>query len=247
MEVRQMTAFSVIVMLIVFILLIYVRLNFANIKGSYGETQVKKILSKLNTETYKVFHDLYVPTEQNKTTQVDHIVISPYGIFVIETKHYNGWIFGSEKNRYWTQVIYKRKEKLFNPIWQNAGHIKALENYLGLDKYLFSNIIAFSNQSTFKFKEGFTRAKVIHFTKLLKTIQSEQYIRIDAGKLRVIQNKLNNLVISDKKVQKLVSTKHINRIKTERNKLKLIHMNKNKCPQCQSDLLKRNGKYGAFM
>ena len=52
---------------------------------------------------------------------------------------------------------------MFNPIWQNAGHIKALENYLEVDKKLFSSIIAFSKQSTFKFKEPFTRAKLIHY------------------------------------------------------------------------------------
>lgn len=56
---------------------------------------------------------------------IDHVVISKYGVFVIETKNYRGWIIGNEKSEYWTQVIYKRKERLYNPIKQNYGHIKA--------------------------------------------------------------------------------------------------------------------------
>jgi len=67
--------------------------KFATIKGSYGERKVNKILSKLDPTVYEIYHDLYVPTEKNKTTQVDHVVASPYGIFVIETKHFDGWIF----------------------------------------------------------------------------------------------------------------------------------------------------------
>jgi hypothetical protein len=66
----------------------------------------------------------------NKTTQIDHIVVSNYGIFVIETKNYKGWIMGNEYDEYWRQVIYKRKEKLYNPIKQNYGHILALKGVL---------------------------------------------------------------------------------------------------------------------
>jgi len=54
-------------------------------------------------------------------------VVSNYGIFVIETKNYKGWIIGNEFDDYWTQVIFKRKEKLYNPIKQNYGHIQALK------------------------------------------------------------------------------------------------------------------------
>lgn len=236
-----------ILLAILFLLLFYVKTNIATIKGSYGERQVNKILSNLDEETYKIYHDLYLPTENDKTTQVDHIVTSPYGIFVIETKHLDGWIFGSEKNKYWTQVIYKRKEKLFNPIWQNAGHIKALENYLVLDKKLFSSIIAFSTQSTFKFKEEFNRANVIQFPELHKTIKEHTLQVISENDLQTINRQLDKLVIVDKKDKKRVSADHINRIKLDRQKEKIPYFDKSKCPKCHSDLVKRSGKYGSFM
>lgn len=239
--------FTYLLLGILFLVLLFINLNYANIKGRYGENRVNKLLSRLDENNYKIYHDLYVPTEGNKTTQVDHVVVSPFGIFVIETKAYNGWIFGNEKSKYWTQVIYKRKEKLFNPIWQNAGHIKALENYLGIDKQLFTSIIAFSNQSTFKFKEEFKRASVIHFNSLYKTIKAHDSVIVDDSLIKSIHSKLNKLVISDKKEKKQISKQHVQTVKLDVKKSKVTNYDKSKCPKCNSDLVKRKGKYGEFL
>ncbi|WP_047984300.1 NERD domain-containing protein [Ornithinibacillus californiensis] len=235
------------ILIILFLVLFFINYNYATIKGRFGENRVNKLLRKLDENEYKIYHDLYVPTEENKTTQVDHVVVSSYGIFVIETKAYNGWIFGNEKSKYWTQVIYKRKEKLFNPIWQNAGHTKALENYLGIEKKLFTSIIAFSNQSTFKFKEKFTRAKVIHFRDLYKTIKEKNAIIIDNSLINNLHSKLNKLVVVDKKEKKQISKKHVQEVKLEIAKSKTTNLDKLKCPKCNSDLVKRKGKYGEFL
>ncbi len=77
--------------------------------------------------------------------------MSTHGIFVIETKNYKGWIYGKEKDRQWTQVIYKRKERFQNPIHQNYGPIKALETLLedSFDGDFYS-FICFSYRATLK-------------------------------------------------------------------------------------------------
>lgn len=74
---------------------------------------------------YKVLNNITLQTD-GRTTQIDHVVVSNLGLFVIETKNYKGWIIGDEYSEYWTQVIYKRKEKLYNHIRQNYGHLMAL-------------------------------------------------------------------------------------------------------------------------
>jgi hypothetical protein len=111
-----------------FILLLLAKfLGSAGFKGCFGERLVSKSLSSLDPETYQTFHDLYFPRPDGQgTTQLDHVVVSPFGIFVVETKNYRGWIFGSEKQRQWTQQIYKRKERFQNPLHQNHLHIRAL-------------------------------------------------------------------------------------------------------------------------
>lgn len=88
------------------------------IKGAVGEYKVSAKLKRLKKKDYIVLNDLLLKNG-NSTSQIDHIVISKSGIFVIETKNYKGWIHGHQNSEYWTQTIYKHKRKLRNPIKQN--------------------------------------------------------------------------------------------------------------------------------
>jgi len=136
---------------LVTILIIAKILGSVRFRGWFGEHAVSKGLSRLDPTHYQTFHDLYLPRPDGKgTTQLDHVVVSPFGIFVIETKNYRGWIFGSEKQRQWTQQIYKRKERFQNPLHQNHLHIRALMQLLGLPESAFHSVIFFIGDSTFK-------------------------------------------------------------------------------------------------
>jgi hypothetical protein len=96
--------------------------------GEHGENFVSRRLTELDSEHYKVLDDLMLPSLGNtNTTQIDHIVVSDFGIFCIETKSYSGWIFGNAHQRHWTQVRYRYKKKFYNPLRQNYAHIKAVE------------------------------------------------------------------------------------------------------------------------
>lgn len=83
------------------------------VKGRIGEAVVAVgALGRLDPVVYRVFNDIVLPRPDGKgTTQIDHVVVSPFGIFVIETKNYAGWIFGDETSRYWTQVIHGKKSR----------------------------------------------------------------------------------------------------------------------------------------
>ncbi len=64
------------------------------VKGKIGELRVKlsaKFL--LNASEYRAINNITIPTPDG-TTQIDHIFVSRYGIFVVETKNFAGWIFG---------------------------------------------------------------------------------------------------------------------------------------------------------
>ena len=96
--------------------------------GKRGENFVSRELLELDPEHYNVLDDLMLPSLGNtNTTQIDHIVVSDFGIFCIETKSYSGWIFGHAQQQHWTQVIYRYKKKFYNPLRQNYAHIKAVE------------------------------------------------------------------------------------------------------------------------
>lgn len=84
------------------------------------------------SDEYEIIDNILIPSSGNlPTTQIDHVIISPYGIFVIETKSHQGWIFGDTKSKYWTQVLYRNRYRFYNPFWQNYAHTRAIESLLG--------------------------------------------------------------------------------------------------------------------
>lgn len=103
----------------------------------------------LPQKKYKVIHDVMLPTEDG-TTQIDHIVVSRFGIFVIETKNMKGWIFGSEHEAMWKQTFPKKKNQFQNPLHQNYKHTRTLCDVLQLPKEIVHSVVVFVGQSTFK-------------------------------------------------------------------------------------------------
>ncbi|GAA0591149.1 hypothetical protein GCM10009001_03980 [Virgibacillus siamensis] len=224
--------------------------KFPEMKGALGEWQVRRLLQKLDTEKYTLYDDLYLTRDDGRTVQIDHVVTSAFGVFVIETKHYNGWIFGKETQQNWTQVIYKRKEKLYNPIWQNYGHIQTLKSSLNKEdmKSVFS-IIAFSDQSTLKIEDNFKNARVIQFRQLIDVIKASHVRVINEAELTEINRTMGSLVITDKKAKKKIKKQHVQSIKRERKQTGRTTKKKlrqNICPKCGGELSVKNGKYGAF-
>jgi len=85
------------------------------------------------------------------TTQVDHILVSRFGVFVIETKDYKGWIFANANQANWTQVLFKLKFQFQNPIFQNIRHVKAVQGLLDfLPPGAIKSVVVFTGDAEFK-------------------------------------------------------------------------------------------------
>ena len=85
------------------------------------------------------------------TTQVDHILVSRYGVFVIETKDYSGWIFANAKHDTWTQVMFRAKFKFQNPIRQNYRHLQAVQELLDfVPADAIQSVVVFAGNAEFK-------------------------------------------------------------------------------------------------
>ncbi len=115
--------------------------------GAYGEFLTEYLFGSGNIEGYyKTLHNIYIPYI-NKTSEIDVLLIHEKGIFVIESKNYSGWIFGSAGQKQWTQMLNKQtKYRFYNPIMQNDTHIKALSDYLRIDKEIIKSFIVFSEE-----------------------------------------------------------------------------------------------------
>lgn len=114
------------------------------LKGKVGEHQVSRTLKrKLKKKDYLIINDIVLPTRDHGTTQIDHLIVSRFGVFVVETKNMSGWIFGSERSPEWTQVIYSWKSRFQNPLRQNYKHVKAVEYSLKLSPTQVHSVVVF--------------------------------------------------------------------------------------------------------
>ncbi len=204
-------------------------------KGLLGEMLVNFAANvRLDKQKYHLIKNVTLPTEDG-TTQIDHIVVSEYGIFVIETKNMRGWIFGDEKQKTWTQKIYKYTNKFQNPLHQNYKHVKTIETVLGIDYGKIFSLIVFVGDSTFKtqmpenvtYAGGFIR-----------------YIESKTDKI-ITQNEVNQIILAIESGRLSRSLKtHREHVKHVRNIVKEKET-QNTCPKCGSEMVLRVVKQGA--
>ena len=230
-----------ILILIIIILLVFAcKINKHKIKGFIGERLVANTLRKLPVNEYKVFNNISLKTDRG-SSQIDHVVVSKYGIFVMETKRYSGWIHGNEKSQYWTQSIYKKKKKFRNPIKQNWSHIFALKESLSYYKDVkYHNIVVFTGNG--KLKNITSKTPVVYHRQLIRTIKANsESVVLDDKHLNSIVVKLSQLAAEDRGIRK----KHIGETKKHvsesRKKIKQLI-----CPRCNGSLIVRKGRYGKF-
>ena len=139
---------TILIVILVLVLVSFLKLNV--VKGWFGEKITSAgMWALLDTDIYRRIDDLIVPA-RNGTTQIDHVLVSVHGIFVIETKNIKGWIFGSPENDNWIQSIYGKKRQFQNPMKQNYRHVRCLADYLGVDEKVFNSVVFFIGDCEFK-------------------------------------------------------------------------------------------------
>ncbi|MEG0772639.1 nuclease-related domain-containing protein [Clostridium sp.] len=175
--------------------------------GFYGEYLTFNILDRVNGNK-KILTNVYVPKETGGTTEIDVVMIHEKGIYVMESKNYSGWIYGDEKNKNWTQTFKSgKKEKFYNPIWQNQTHIKHLIKLLNMENSnMFRSIIVFSERCELK-KVQVTSPdiKVINRYRLLRTLNtltSESKLCLDVNEINKIYGRLKGYTNVSEEVKK---------------------------------------------
>lgn len=127
------------------------RASRASVYQNRGEALLSHVLqTNLGFPDYHLMNHVTLQLNDG-TTQVDHILVSRFGVFVIETKDYNGWIFGDAKQAKWTQVLFKFKSRFQNPIFQNSRHVRAVQELLDfLPPDAIKSVVVFTGEAEFK-------------------------------------------------------------------------------------------------
>lgn len=241
-----MELFFIIACVITFITRAIKKAYMPRLKGWLGEQRVARIVKRLGND-YTSYHNVYVTKANGELTQVDHIVTSPFGIFVVETKNYTGTIYGAEQAMYWTQMIYRYKTKFYSPVFQNRTHVNALKHTLSLD-IPFHSVIVFSNAAKLKLP-AFEDAHVIQLKALRKHIKRYREPVLSAQQLHTINEALHHVMTNIAARKRQIKRQHLQQVKGIQ---KHARMNEQRmtveliCPTCGSPLVQRMGKFGLF-
>lgn len=205
-------------------------------KGVFGEFLVNvsaKFL--LDKEQYHLIKNVTLPTEDG-TTQIDHIIVSEFGVFVVETKNMKGWIFGSPNQKTWTQKIYKHSSKFQNPLHQNYKHVKTLESLLGLNEQQVHSVIVFVGDSTFKTEMP---ENVTHGGGYAKYIKSKTTPVIEKSQVKEIVEKIEQGRLAPSFKTNREHVKHVKNIVSQKES-----GNAPTCLKCGSKMVIRETKKG---
>lgn len=121
-------------------------------KGKFGEFKVNRILRKrMGGEQYRLIKNVTLPPEED-TTQVDHILVSVFGVFVIETKNMRGRIIGRRDEKMWTQRFHsgRKGDQFQNPLRQNYKHVHAVRTLCNLEENQVHSVVVFVGSGRFK-------------------------------------------------------------------------------------------------
>jgi len=199
-------------------------------KGWIGEKKTTfNMWVSLDSNTYPRIHDLILPS-RNGTTQIDHVVVSIYGIFIIETKNIQGWIFGSPENSKWTQALGKKKFSFQNPLHQTYRQKKVLASFLNIPESSIHAVVYFTGDCKFK-------------TKMPNNV-------LKFGLARYIKGH-RNLAFSEQEVEAIIS--HLKSQQNNSNLRKKDHLQSLKdrhessvvCPKCGGRLVLRMARQGS--
>ncbi|MGE0084028.1 MAG: NERD domain-containing protein [Desulfococcaceae bacterium] len=204
--------------------------------GFIGES-VFGYLAKANlSDDYYIISDV-VLKYYNGTTQIDQIIVSKFGIFVVEVKTFKGWIWGNHKDEKWTQTLYGEKHSFQNPLRQNYKHIKALQNLLNFSDNRFKSLIVFSGEAIFR------------------TDLPDNVVRGGEDYINFIK-KHQTVIFSDNEVRETVKKIMDNRLSSaehqaymQKIKQKYDNTDKNNppaCPKCGKNMILRKSKKGYY-
>lgn len=214
--------------------------------GDYGEKRVSSFLEDLDCEEYRVYNDLLI-RNGNYTTQVDHIVISRYGVFVLETKNVHGKVYGGGNAEFWKQYLpdtgYKRygitqEHQLRNPIWQNDGHIKTLRKLVFGNDVPIYGIVIFPSDTDINVTAN---QPVLNMYNVVPYIKQYRDVVLSSVQMGFYRRRLLE-VISTSESDRKEHLGNVYRNKERRDEA----VASGRCPRCGGTLVLRNGKYGQF-
>jgi hypothetical protein len=94
------------------------------VNGKIGQFRIRRALARRSPD---VLHDFILPGAYGGLAKIDHAILTAGGILCIQSKHFNGIVFGGEDEAQWTNVDGVHCRRFLNPLIQNEGRTRALQ------------------------------------------------------------------------------------------------------------------------
>ena len=217
--------------------LLFFKIKRPSIKGWVGEMGVRvRFWFSLDKQKYPRWHDLILELEDGTTTQVDHVVLSRFGVFVVETKFRDGFIFGREGDRSWTQVLNKRRKFSFqNPIRQNYRHRVAVCQALGVGLEVVHSVVVFVGGRV-AFRKGRPAGVFLSNGQALGYMRSFTEEVFSMEQMRAFGERLDEL-----KETQVSGWVHVENVRQ-----RYAQLAGGICPRCGGRLVERRAKQGVY-
>lgn len=238
-----------LVIIIIAVLVYSIQPSSPQAKGAAGEQLIASALQKeirRGLDGY-ILNNIYLPKQGGGTSEIDILLISSKGLFVIESKNYIGFIFGDDRRKNWTVSLYAGKDwlgfkqtqkyRFYNPVWQNRGHIKALRNTIGAAYPVYSVIVFSDRGDLMNIRYNSAESAILQASQLhsfFSTIRMQKADILSPEDMSFIYWRLVPFTNVDEEKRKA----HIEQINAPR-------PISSTCPLCGGSLVLRTAKQGA--
>lgn len=208
-------------------------------KGAIGERRVADTLYVLDRDKYYTINNLLLPVN-GSSVQIDHVVVSVFGVFVIETKNYKGVIFGDKDSENWDHNVYGIKYQFRNPVLQNLGHLGALKYTLRRNDDIFIPIVVFSGDCVLR---------VNAFDNIVVTLPDlkDRILSFDRQVLSIDEaNQIVAALLHANISSRENDRKHIEEVKRKAEDAEKS-IRSGICPRCGAELVMKTEGYQTFM
>jgi hypothetical protein len=129
-------------------LLLLAALMFFGVRAYQRRARRKSLLARLERVALAAAHQVLVPDGMGGFIHIDHILLTPRGILVLDTRRVTGLIFGGDQMSDWTVMGRGHRYTFDNPqpaLYDRIAAVKALVGDVPVEgRLLFSNVGKFT-------------------------------------------------------------------------------------------------------
>ena len=205
-------------------------------RGQKGEEIVALTLNNIKCKHYVLNNVTFINNKSDMSHQIDHILIHPHGVFVIETKNYYGHIIVEPKANRWIRSIKGLMKQIPNPLLQNKSHAITVNKILKGQFEIIPVVVFVLNNAPYLPNDN-----AINLDSLLLFIDSYPYRKeLTIKDMDDIKSTIEKECSDVSNKEHVTNIKILKVYKKEQEAEMSYAIEQGKCPWCDAKIIKKN-------